>query len=62
MNFDRSSIVMVVIAIIVVVGTLASQRPRMGEPFRKRPAAIVLAVVVLLIAAMCVYLATRHGV
>ena len=61
MNFDRSSIALMVIAIIVVVGALASQRPRMGEPFHKRPAAVVLLLVGLLIAAMCLYLATRHG-
>lgn len=58
---DRSSIVMVVIAIIVVIGAIASQRPRMGEPFRKRPAAIVLLVVVLVVGAMMLFLSTRHG-
>lgn len=61
MNFDRSSIVMVVIAIIVVAGAILSQRPRMGEPFRKRPAAIVLLLVVLVVGAMMLFLSTRHG-
>ncbi len=61
MHFDRSSIVMVVIAIIVVAGALASQRPRLGEPFRKRPAAFVLLIVIVVVGAMMAILSTRHG-
>jgi len=53
---------MVVLAVIVIVGTLASQRDRMGVPFHRRPAAVVFALVLLVIAGMCLFLATRHGV
>jgi len=60
-DINQSSLVMVVLAIIVVAGSLASQRTRLGEPFYKRPAAIVLLVVVLLVGAMLFYLSTRHG-
>ena len=52
---------MVVLAVIVIGGTLASQRTRLGEPFYKRPAAVVLLIVMLLIGAMLFYLSTRHG-
>lgn len=62
MHITQSTAIVVVLAIVLVVGTLASQRTRMGEPFYRRPAAIVLAVVLLLIGAMCVYLATRHDI
>jgi hypothetical protein len=61
MNIDQSRIVMVVLAVVVVVGALASQRPRMGVPFYRRPAAFVLLFVLLLIGGMLFYLSTRHG-
>jgi len=60
-DINQSSIVMVVLAVIVIGGTLASQRTRLGEPFYKRPAAVVLLIVMLLIGAMLFYLSTRHG-
>ena len=62
MYITQSVAIMVVLAVIVIVGTLASQRDRMGVPFHRRPAAIVFALVLVVIAAMCLFLATRHGV
>ena len=50
-----------VLAVLVIALSIASRRPRLGEPFRRRPAAIVLLVVAIIIAALCAYLATRHG-
>jgi len=50
-----------VLAVVVIVGTLASRRDAMGLPFHRRPAAIVFAIVLVIIAAMCAFLATRHG-
>ena len=61
MDINQSLLVMVVLAIVLVVGTLASQRTRLGEPFYRRPAAIVLLLVVVLIGGMLFYLSTRHG-
>jgi len=52
---------MIVLAVVVIVGTLASRRDAMGAPFHRRPAAIVFALVLVLIAGMCLFLATRHG-
>ena len=49
------------LAVLVIALSIASRRPRLGEPFRRRPAAIVLLVVAIIIAALCAYLATRHG-
>jgi len=60
-DINQSLLVMVVLAIVLVVGTLASQRTRLGEPFYRRPAAIVLLLVVALIGGMLFYLSTRHG-
>ena len=37
------------------------RRDAMGAPFHRRPAAIVFALVLVIIAGMCVFLATRHG-
>ena len=60
-DINQSSLVMLVLAVIVVVGSIASQRTRLGEPFYKRPAAIVLLVVLILVGGMLFYLSTRHG-
>ena len=57
----QSSIFAVILAVVVVFVALASRRPRTGEPFRRRPAAIMLIVVGLVIAALLAFLATRHG-
>jgi len=62
MHITQSAAIVVVLAVVVIVGTLASRRDAMGAPFPRRPAAIVFAAVLLLIAAMCAYLATRPGV
>jgi drug/metabolite transporter (DMT)-like permease len=51
----------VVMAALVIAISIASRRPRRGEPFRRRPAAIILLVTVCIIAALCAFLATRHG-
>lgn len=51
----------VVLAVLVVAISIASRRPRRGEPFRRRPAAIVLLVTAIIIAALCIFLAKRHG-
>lgn len=58
---SQSSIVALVIAVVVVLIALGSRRSRMGEPFGRRPAAIVLVLVLLIIAALLAFLATRHG-
>ena len=50
-----------VLAVLVIALSIASRRPRLGEPFRRRPAAIVLLVVGCVVAALCIFLATRHG-
>ena len=50
-----------VLAVLVIALSIASRRPRLGEPFRRRPAAIVLLVVGCIVAALCIFLATRHG-
>ena len=60
MHITQSTAIVVALAVVLVVGTLASQRDRRGVPFRRRPAAIVLALVLLIIGAMCLYLGTRH--
>ena len=62
MDITQSVAIMVVLAVVVVVGTLASRRDAMGAPFHRRPAAMVFALVLLIIAGMCAYLATRPGV
>jgi len=62
MHITQSVAIMVVLAVVVVVGTLASRRDAMGAPFHRRPAAMVFALVLLIIAGMCAYLATRPGV
>jgi len=60
-HITQSVAIMVVLAVVVIVGTLASRRDAMGAPFHRRPAAIVFALVLVLIAGMCLFLATRHG-
>jgi hypothetical protein len=62
MSMIQSSIVALIIAVVVVLVALGSRRPTAGEPFRRRPSAIVLVVTVLIIAGLCAFLATRHGV
>jgi len=57
----QSTAIWMVLAVVVIVGTLASRRDAMGLPFHRRPAAIVFAIVLVIIAAMCAFLATRHG-
>jgi len=49
------------VAVLVIAISVAPRRRRMGKPFRRRPAAIVLLVLALIIAALCIVLATRHG-
>lgn len=61
MTRAQSMIFMAVLAVLVVAVSVASRRPRRGEPFRRRPAAIVLLVTACVIAALCAFLATRHG-
>ena len=58
----QSSLFTVTLAVVVVLVALASRRHRLGEPFYRRPAAIVLVVVALIIVALMALLATRHGV
>jgi hypothetical protein len=60
MNVMEVSSFVVILAIVVGVG-VASRRRRMGEPFRQRPAAIVLSIVGAIVAILCVILAMRHG-
>ena len=53
---------LVVIMAIVVGVAVGSRRERMGEPFRKRPAARLFIVVLVIIVVLCVILANRPGV
>ena len=61
-NFTTNlSVVTVLLAVLVVVLALASGRRQRDQPLRKGPTAIVLAIVVVIIIALCAILATRHG-
>ena len=50
-----------VMVVILTAAAIGSRRQRLGEPFHRRPAAIVLLVCVLIIVGLCAWLATRHG-
>jgi len=60
-NFTTNIAILAIILAVVIVIWAANARQRRGPPLRQRPAGVVLAILAIIVIALCVILATRHG-